>query len=236
MQNDRAMAKRGDDVLRRKTALGKRLRLIRRAYGDAQHDLALVLGCTRASVSQWEAGKTQPGSDKIEKIIEHYRLPVQWFQWGKGDAPALPEPGRQRHRPLGDPSRGACPVESAGTPIRYFVCPICPPGPPGDWIIPAYALPSNPNNLAVFKSTDDVGCIKQGDYMLIDTNETKILTKGLWLVSMPGLSAPVLVRARVAKRHDKSILEVCMADDLAFDAKTVQTVFGRIVAKFSLTK
>jgi transcriptional regulator with XRE-family HTH domain len=74
------------------STFGGRLRAVRRAFRDAQADLAAIVGCSRAAISQWETGVTGPTTEHVCRLLEHYRLPFDWLVAGRGPIPILPLP------------------------------------------------------------------------------------------------------------------------------------------------
>jgi transcriptional regulator with XRE-family HTH domain len=58
---------------------GTQLRALRRRHGTSQRELAKLLDCTAAAISQWESGDTQPTMDKITSIAKHYQISLEWL-------------------------------------------------------------------------------------------------------------------------------------------------------------
>lgn len=54
----------------------------RKAYGKSQAEFAKLLGCSRVSISLYETGKSEPGSDKYAKVL---MLKEAIAQKGQGD-------------------------------------------------------------------------------------------------------------------------------------------------------
>jgi hypothetical protein len=161
-------------------------------------------------------------------------LTHDWLLTGKGPIPVLPVPGRRRRRAVNDPDRGASSVLS-DPPIFPFKCAICPPPPPGEWIVPSYALPIPATQAAVFKVVAGLkSYVKSGDYIFLDQTEQKIRPRGLWLVQLKGVATPVVIYARMKRQRNRAVIEI-QYDDMSFPATAVKNVFGRIVATFSPT-
>lgn len=65
-----------DDILRRRVALGVRIRLAREAAGLSQDRLAEMAGLTRVSISHIETGVHSPTVDRLMMIAEAVRVPL----------------------------------------------------------------------------------------------------------------------------------------------------------------
>lgn len=50
--------------------IGQALRLLRKARGLQQKELAAAVGAHFATVSRWEAGETAPGLERLDQILE----------------------------------------------------------------------------------------------------------------------------------------------------------------------
>jgi transcriptional regulator with XRE-family HTH domain len=70
--------------------LSERLRALRKARGESQQVVASRLGLTKAAVSLWERNKSEPSSENIERLVEHYGLTSRdWLMDGTGEPPAI---------------------------------------------------------------------------------------------------------------------------------------------------
>jgi len=49
--------------------IAKTFRETRKFYGKSQADFAKLIGCSRVSISLYETGKSEPGSDKYAKVL-----------------------------------------------------------------------------------------------------------------------------------------------------------------------
>lgn len=65
-----------DDILRRRLALGVRIRLAREAIGMSQDSLAELAGLTRVSISHIETGVHSPTVDRLMMIADAVRVPL----------------------------------------------------------------------------------------------------------------------------------------------------------------
>jgi transcriptional regulator with XRE-family HTH domain len=59
--------------------LSGKIRLLRVKSGLRQADLARALGLSRASIHAWETGKAKPSRDNIQKLINYFRIPADYF-------------------------------------------------------------------------------------------------------------------------------------------------------------
>ena len=209
-------------------SLGSRLRKVRVAFGDAQQDIATKLGITRSSVSQWENDTVMPTVDKVEVMALRYSLPFEWLMFGRGDEPTLPTPGRRR-RQSADTARS----ELFMGPMILECRPLNANEPSPEWHIPGHALPCNASDAVFFKAPADLPPIMHGDYVLIDKSQRELQLTGQWLVELTGSAHPMLVRSRVAKAHDRPIIEVISHDDVVFGLRSIKNVIGRVVARYS---
>lgn len=65
-----------DDILRRRLALGERIRLAREAADITQERLAEMAGLTRVSISNIETGVHSPTVDRLMMIADAVRIPL----------------------------------------------------------------------------------------------------------------------------------------------------------------
>lgn len=66
-----------------KIALGKR---IREARGDrTQAALGRLMGVSRAAVTQWEQGITEPSPENLRELAERLHVNYEWLASGRGD-------------------------------------------------------------------------------------------------------------------------------------------------------
>lgn len=59
--------------------LGIRLAAWRKSKGLSQGYVAKALGITRAAVSQWEDGTTQPTQDNLARVVELFEISMERF-------------------------------------------------------------------------------------------------------------------------------------------------------------
>ncbi|WUH94479.1 helix-turn-helix domain-containing protein [Streptomyces sp. NBC_00433] len=65
-----------DEILRRRLALGVRIRIAREAADLSQDRLAELAGLTRASISHIETGVHSPTVDRLMLIADAVRVPL----------------------------------------------------------------------------------------------------------------------------------------------------------------
>jgi len=51
------------------SSIQKTFKDTRKSYGKSQAEFAKILGCSRVSISLYETGKSEPGSDKYAKVL-----------------------------------------------------------------------------------------------------------------------------------------------------------------------
>lgn len=59
--------------------IGYQLKRLRCIYGYSQMEFAKKIGCTQACVSRWETDNIVPNGRKLEKIIQLFELPNDFF-------------------------------------------------------------------------------------------------------------------------------------------------------------
>lgn len=59
--------------------LGVRLEKLRGYNNYTQVDIARIIGCTQTSVSRWESCQAIPRDKTLDKFIELYELPSNYF-------------------------------------------------------------------------------------------------------------------------------------------------------------
>jgi len=68
--------------------IGHRLRSLREGHGETAADLANVLGCSQATIYHYEKGRALPSVLDLEKIADHYGVPISYFLGREGGEPA----------------------------------------------------------------------------------------------------------------------------------------------------
>ena len=58
------------------TRLSYRIMIARKKKGILQKDIAHQIGATRAAVSKWEKGLTEPSTENLKKIAEILGVPI----------------------------------------------------------------------------------------------------------------------------------------------------------------
>lgn len=69
-----------------KTALGSRLREVRRLLGDPdREDFAARLGVSKNTLAAYERGETEPTASILAAYVSNFRVPTDWLIFGEGD-------------------------------------------------------------------------------------------------------------------------------------------------------
>jgi transcriptional regulator with XRE-family HTH domain len=74
--------------------LGARIRAARIAAGLSQEDLGDAVKLSRAAISQWEQGQTQPQGSNLNAISEVLQVSLDYLAKGKG---RKPQKGKQKY-------------------------------------------------------------------------------------------------------------------------------------------
>jgi transcriptional regulator with XRE-family HTH domain len=210
------------------TTLGGRLLMTRRAHGDAQFDLAQELGVSRAAVSHWELGQTQPTAENVRGIIERYNIPVAWLLYGKGPPPKLPPPQRRRAfrrsaqdaAPLVNDVRIVQEISQDGLSTRR-------------WMVPVGCFPGSSGDLAAFSALTALDDIQRGDIVFVDRAEKRIERGGIWLVDIARIGR-ALVHSQLTNAKDASvILQIVTGDGAVVPVKSISEIIGRRIARLT---
>lgn len=59
--------------------IGYQLKRLRCIYGFSQQELASKIGCTQTCISRWETYNIVPNGRHLEKIIQLFELPGDFF-------------------------------------------------------------------------------------------------------------------------------------------------------------
>lgn len=59
--------------------IGYQIKRLRCIYGYSQSEFAKKIGCTQACISRWETDNIVPNGRKLEKIIQLFELPGNFF-------------------------------------------------------------------------------------------------------------------------------------------------------------
>ncbi len=74
------------------STLGARIRMVRKAWGWTQDDLAQALGNDRQIISYWELDKAKPTRSAMQLLAQTFHLPVEVLATGEGfSIPDLPD-------------------------------------------------------------------------------------------------------------------------------------------------
>lgn len=60
-------------------AFGAALRAIRRRNGETQEKAAEAIGIAKSSFVKYERGEREPSFCMLQRIVEHYKVPVEYF-------------------------------------------------------------------------------------------------------------------------------------------------------------
>ena len=74
-------------LLSAREAMGKRIKAQRRQAGLTQAELALELGVAQETVSRWEAGRVEIGTDDLRALGKALRAATGWLMEGAGPEP-----------------------------------------------------------------------------------------------------------------------------------------------------
>jgi transcriptional regulator with XRE-family HTH domain len=179
-------------------SLAERLNYARRCRGLAQAAVAVACEVSRAAVSQWERGDTQPGDEFLERAAELLAVRPEWLRAGADPQPDLQLPSNRFNEPAKPRGRKPKPWEPA------IVAPaVVMPIPPAADMIPELAmgigegpllldgrvqdwwklpagfvretLRSEPRHLLMLRVRNDAmtPTIKRGDFVLIDRSQTQ---------------------------------------------------------------
>ena len=88
------MVKATSKSSRASSTLGGRIRLVRKAWGWTQEDLARALGNDRQIVSYWELDKAKPTRSAMQLLAQVLNLSAEDLASGDGfSIPDMPDPG-----------------------------------------------------------------------------------------------------------------------------------------------
>lgn len=59
--------------------IGNKIRLLRKAHGETQYDLAEFLGVSRTMIAHYEKGTYIPMVEGLRTLSEHYNVPIDYF-------------------------------------------------------------------------------------------------------------------------------------------------------------
>ena len=63
-------------------AVGKRLKLLRLAFGKTQEEIATLVGVSGTMISRCEKGGTRLGVDHMLKLLVEFDAPLEWLYLG----------------------------------------------------------------------------------------------------------------------------------------------------------
>ena len=63
-------------------AIGKRLRLLRLAFGKTQEDMAEIIGVNYTMISRCERGGARLSADHMLKVLIEFDAPLEWLYLG----------------------------------------------------------------------------------------------------------------------------------------------------------
>ncbi len=64
-------------------SVGRRIRVIRAAFGVSQGDVAKICGVTNSAVGNWEQGRSRPEIDVITALVERFDLTLDYVFLGR---------------------------------------------------------------------------------------------------------------------------------------------------------
>ncbi|MEY4666072.1 helix-turn-helix domain-containing protein [Weissella cibaria] len=68
-----------------KRIIGRNLKKLRLSRKETSTELAKVIGVSQSTISDWETGKTAPRSGPLQKLADHYSIPISDFYIVSGD-------------------------------------------------------------------------------------------------------------------------------------------------------
>lgn len=66
--------------------IGKRIRKVREERGVSQKKLGMILGLSDKAISAYEAGRTYPPIDTLERIAKELGKPIEYFVTNDSDS------------------------------------------------------------------------------------------------------------------------------------------------------
>lgn len=60
-------------------SFGAALRAIRRRNGETQETAAAAIGIAKSSFAKYERGEHEPSFYVLQRIVEHYKVPIEYF-------------------------------------------------------------------------------------------------------------------------------------------------------------
>mgnify|MGYP002802555128 FL=1 len=60
-------------------SFGAALRAIRRRNGETQETAAAAIGIAKSSFAKYERGEREPSFYVLQRIVEHYKVPIEYF-------------------------------------------------------------------------------------------------------------------------------------------------------------
>lgn len=79
--------------------IGRRVRELRTALGVTQQEFGELAGVEGQQVSDWETGRSQPRTNRLERLADKLRIPVTVFQDGGPSATEALERARMPQEP-----------------------------------------------------------------------------------------------------------------------------------------
>lgn len=211
-------------------SFGERMAMIRKAYGDAQDDVASFLQVSRAAVSQWEKDQTTPRVDHSKAFADHYGISMEWLLFDKGEPPVLPTSGERRARP--QELRFFISHRRNGPIDALIIHELDDALKKGQWSLPAHLFgPQARHSMVVLQTNIDAPpFFTAGDYVFVDQSKTQIDGQGYWVIETKNIGR-LIVRSELKIENDKIELS---AGTVPIDTKVIKTIIGRVAGKFCL--
>ncbi|GAB4384940.1 XRE family transcriptional regulator [Albidovulum sp.] len=240
-----------------KTALGQRLREVRKALGDrSRDDFAQEVGLSPKTIANYERGDTQPDAAAISAYRKRFNVDANWLVTGDGEMfgrisltkeldnavfrAAATELRKIDHQPPGQADED--PLNFVRLPVYAEVRASAGPGAApvselADGVMsfdPAFlrAKGANPGNCVVIWATGDsmMPTIPDGSALIVDRSQNSIANG---IISVIGVGEDLLVK-RIRRRLD-GLIEL-ISDNPAYapeilgpDALAQLRVVGRVV-------
>jgi transcriptional regulator with XRE-family HTH domain len=177
------------------STMKERIRAKREEIGLMQREVAKLMEMSRAAITQWEVGLTQPNYESLIQLARILKTTPQWLAFGVSEKPVEVLPEDLFFIPLVRPGEKAGELEVVGRTAMLKS------------ILSGYHIALVEGNVVMLEmeSAAFTGQLNPGDRLLIDRNITKVTGDGFYLINN-GLTCTV-VNVEV-RGGDKPVLVV----------------------------